>query len=233
VPFEALSAAYWRSLRSDDAILPRIPVAKHSFVSAPLLSIDNLDCGSVRNVSFGLAAGECVALVGPSGSGKSRLLRAIADLDPHTGKAFLRGEARQRMPAHRWRRRVGYLPAESAWWGDLVADHMAAPAAAELPALGLPDEVMDWPVSRLSSGERQRLALLRLLIIRPDVLLLDEPTANLDPDSAERVEQLLRRRQQQGTGLVWVSHDEAQIRRVADRGFRIVDSQLEPLPAWT
>jgi ABC-type iron transport system FetAB ATPase subunit len=197
-----------------------------------LLRIDDLDCGSVRNVSFTLAAGECIAIIGPSGSGKSRLLRAIADLDPHGGEVWLRGELCSRMPAHRWRQRVGYLPAESAWWGELVADHMSDPGAERLAELGLSAEVLGWQVSRLSSGERQRLALLRLLAGEPEVLLLDEPTANLDPDSAERVERLLARCQAEGTGLLWVSHDEVQVRRVADRGFQIVAGRLQALPQW-
>lgn len=202
-------------------------------MNSSLLHIANLDCGSVRDVSFALAAKECVAIVGPSGSGKSRLLRAIADLDPHDGTMFLLGEASTSMSAHRWRQRVGYLPAESAWWADTVAEHMAQPAVDDRELLGLPADVMEWQVSRLSSGERQRLALLRLLSVQPEVLLLDEPTANLDAGSAERVEQLLRSRQQAGAGLIWVSHDEEQIRRVADRGFHIVDGRLEALPAWT
>lgn len=198
-----------------------------------LLQIDDLDCGSVREVSFTLYSGECLAIIGPSGSGKSRLLRAIADLDPHSGSVWLHGKGRASMPAHRWRQRVGYLPAESAWWGELVADHMPDPGAERLAELGLAAEVMDWQISRLSSGERQRLALLRLLAGEPEVLLLDEPTANLDADSAEQVERLLARQQAQGKGLIWVSHDEAQVRRVADRGFAIVDDRLEALPPWT
>lgn len=197
-----------------------------------LLQISDLDCGSVRDVSFTLQAGECIAIIGPSGSGKSRLLRAIADLDPHSGEALLRGENRRRMPAHRWRQRVAYLPAESAWWGELVADHMPDPGPERLAALGLEAGVMDWRVSRLSSGERQRLALLRLLASEPEVLLLDEPTANLDSASIAQMERLLAQQQAQGRGLLWVSHDEEQVRRVADRGFVIENGRLEALPSW-
>lgn len=199
----------------------------------PLLQIKQLDCGSVRGASFDLDAGECIAITGPSGSGKSRLLRAIADLDPHGGEVWLRGEDRRRLPAHRWRQRVAYLPAESAWWDEWVGDHFPAPEPERLAALGLPVEIMSWQVSRLSSGERQRLALMRLLAGEPEVLLLDEPTANLDSASGEQVERLLAQQQAQGKGLLWVSHDAEQVRRVADKGFVINNSQLEALPPWS
>jgi ABC-type iron transport system FetAB ATPase subunit len=197
-----------------------------------LLLVRDLDCGSIRGASFALAAGECLGLMGPSGAGKTRLLRAVADLDPHAGQAWLAGAARADMPAHRWRRQVAYLPAESGWWADTVGEHLPDPGAEALAALGLEPQVLEWPVSRLSSGERQRLALLRLLAAEPRVLLLDEPTANLDPGSATRVEALLLRQREQGRALLWVSHDEAQLRRVSARALRVLEGRLEAL-AWT
>jgi ABC-type multidrug transport system ATPase subunit len=89
-----------------------------------------------------------------------------------------------------WRRRVGLLPAESGWWADRVGAHFITTNDARNPAttptpilarLGFEPDVLDWDVQRLSSGERQRLGLARLLLNRPEVLLLDEATANLDP----------------------------------------------------
>lgn len=189
-----------------------------------LLRLHALDCGILQPVDLELAAGRCVCLSGPSGSGKTRLLRAIADLDPNAGGAWLDEVAREAVTAHQWRRRVAYLPAESAWWSDTVGEHFAAKP--DLPALGLPAEALDWSVARLSSGERQRLALLRLASLAPRVMLLDEPTANLDADSAAAVEAWLAERQAAGVGLLWVSHDPAQIRRVADRWLRIEDGRL-------
>ena len=198
-------------------------------MSHSLLSIRDLDCGSVSGVNFELNPGQCLGLMGPSGAGKTRLLRAIADLDPHRGGIWLRGEARTQLPGHEWRRRVGYLPAESHWWAERVGDHMAAPPPESLAALGFGAEVLDWEIVRLSSGERQRLALLRLLAARPEVLLLDEPTANLDPVNAERVETMLVQQQRRGAGLVWVSHDQAQLQRLASEIFMVADGRLEPL----
>jgi ABC-type iron transport system FetAB ATPase subunit len=146
------------------------------------------------------------------------LLRAIADLDPHQGEARLDGVPAHAIAAPIWRRRVGLLPAESRWWTERVGDHFGHPPPDWLAGLGLPAEVFDWTVSRLSSGERQRLALARLLENRPEVLLLDEPTANLDPENTERVQALLRGYQRsRGAALLWVSHDRGQLERMTGR----------------
>lgn len=163
-------------------------------------------------VSFELEAGRCLGVSGPSGSGKSTMLRALADLDPHEGETSLHGERCHSMPAHLWRRRVGYLPADAPWWEDMVGQHFTE--TPDLAALGFEADVMHWEVRRLSSGEKQRLGLLRMLAGKPEVLLLDEPTANLDPANAERVETLLRA-QQAGRAMVLVSHDPAQLVRLA------------------
>ena len=86
---------------------------------------------------------------------------------------------------------------------------------------------MTWDVRRLSSGEKQRLAILRLLANQPNVLLLDEPTASLDADNIKQVETLfLNHKAARNTSLFWVSHDEAQGKRVSDRRFRLNDNQL-------
>jgi len=160
-----------------------------------------------------VAAGACTALHGPSGSGKSLLLRALADLAPHAGAVLVAADAQTDMSGPAWRRRVGYLPTESAWWADSVGEHFRGPVPAEL---GFEPDVGDWAVSRLSSGERQRLALLRLLDRRPEALLLDEPTANLDPDARGRVEALLARyRVERGAAVLLVSHDPEQRARMA------------------
>jgi ABC-type iron transport system FetAB ATPase subunit len=174
-----------------------------------------------------LAAGECVTLSGPSGSGKSRLLRAIADLDPHDGEAWC-GEIEQSLvPAPVWRRHVGLLPAESAWWRENVIDHFPQLNEKALESLDLPAEALGWQVTRLSSGERQRLALLRLFAYRPQVLLLDEPTANLDKANIERVEALIEDwRNTHDCAVLWVTHDSDQQQRVGKRSLLIKERSL-------
>jgi ABC-type iron transport system FetAB ATPase subunit len=179
-------------------------------------------------------AGECMTLSGSSGSGKSRLLRAIADLDPHEGEAFLDQRSQRSMSGPAWRKRVGLLPAESFWWGERVSEHFSALDEALLQALGFALEVGEWENARLSSGERQRLGLARLLANQPEVLLLDEPTANLDQDNTQRVEALIRHWQEEhDVAVIWVSHDRAQQARIASRHYQIAARQLREAFAWT
>ena len=169
--------------------------------------------------------GETVTLSGPSGSGKSQLLRAIVDLDPHQGSAWLGDTAADEMDAPQWRRRVGYLPAESSWWEELVGQHFAA--APQLDALGLEETILHSPVAHISSGERQRLAVLRMLQQQPQVLLLDEPTANLDPHHTLLVEEwILRYQQHSSAPILWVTHDPEQRQRVGMRHFEIHDKRV-------
>jgi ABC-type iron transport system FetAB ATPase subunit len=196
--------------------------------SAARLKVENLSFLSLGPFQFGVAGGECLGITGPSGSGKTLLLRALADLDPHTGEVFLDGVAAGALPAPQWRRQVGLLPAESAWWADTVGAHFEEVAPRWLDRLGFRPEVLQWEVARLSSGERQRLAFLRLLVGQPAVLLLDEPTANLDAENTRRLEDLVRRcREERGAAVVWVTHDLDQLRRVATRCCRLQNGRLE------
>jgi len=90
--------------------------------------------------------------------------------------------------------------------------------------------VLGWEVARCSTGERQRLALLRLLQNRPQVLLLDEPTASLDAENVSRVELLIERlRKTDGLVVLWVSHDALQVERVATRHLQIMDGQIQEI----
>jgi ABC-type iron transport system FetAB ATPase subunit len=190
--------------------------------SSPLLQIKNLRRLMIGPVSFGVDAGECLCLSGPSGTGKSLLLRAIADLDPHEGEVWLDGTSCDAIAPAQWRCRVGLLPPDSHWWLPRAIDHFHDGHPLSLESLGLDTGLLREPVARLSSGERQRLALLRLLANSPRVLLLDEPTANLDPASTRRVEAVLAvYRQERQAAVIWVSHDPAQIARVANRHLRV------------
>ncbi len=198
-----------------------------------MLQVSNLNRLFLEHVSFDLARGERVALLGTSGSGKSLLLRAIADLDPNEGEVSLDGRPRASMPAPEWRHAVSYLANDAGWWAESVGEHFADPPAAAAIAgrLGLASETFAWPITRLSSGEKQRLALIRVLVQEPSVLLLDEPTANLDGETTESVERLLEERSQAGVAMLVVTHDQAQARRVATRSLRLSNGCVVEEPA--
>lgn len=191
------------------------------------LNVEALRCDGLGPIDLTVAAGECVCLSGPSGAGKTRLLRAIADLDPHAGAVSLDGVDATRMAAPAWRRAVALLPADSRWWGERVAEHFPRGAQPDPAQVGLPQDALHWSVERLSSGERQRLALLRVLANQPKVLLLDEPTANLDAANSERIEALIAEyKSTHAAAVIWVSHDAQQIARVADRRLLIDHGRL-------
>jgi phosphate-transporting ATPase len=185
----------------------------------PLLQVRDLRTNLLKPATLSLSAGECIAVRGPSGAGKTLLLRAIADLDPNEGLVRLDGRDRSTIGGPEWRRLVGYVPAEPGWWADMVGEHFNEWTAA-LPfvrELGFPEEAKAWPISRLSTGERLRLALIRALMVRPKVLLLDEPTAALDPASVAAVESLIADRMRAGLAVLWVTHDAEQAKRIAHR----------------
>jgi ABC-type iron transport system FetAB ATPase subunit len=179
---------------------------------------------------FSLRAGECVAIQGPSGAGKSVLLRMLADLDPHEGEVLLDGHSSTSMPAPAWRSKVVYQAAEPAWWEATAGQHFAAAQGGfvqeAMSALGLAPGLLDADIERLSTGERQRLALVRSLAREPRVLLLDEPTAALDPPSVARAEALLAARLADGMALLIVTHSADQARRLAQRVFHLEQGKL-------
>jgi iron complex transport system ATP-binding protein len=159
----------------------------------------------LRDVAFAAAAGELVALCGPNGAGKTTLLRALAGLGPDG----------VRPPPDP--RRVAYVPqgARSAW-GLTVAeivglgriphrDSAIAPVAAAMEACGIA-HLASRRIDRVSGGEARRAMLARALATEPDVLLLDEPTADLDPAAAHAVLALLRRVADEGRAVVAVLH---------------------------
>jgi len=208
--------------------MPNITIDAH-----PLLRLRGIYSERLAPASLDLAPGECAAIMGPSGSGKSLFLRQVADLDPGHGEALLDGRPRSGMRGYAWRRKVIYCQAEAGWWEDVVAPHFAdrAKAAAIMQRLGLSVDKLDALVNELSTGERQRLGLARALALAPRVLLLDEPTAALDQAATDKVEAEVRRYLDSGAAVLMVTHSPAQAERLARRSWRMEQGRLEPL--WT
>jgi len=193
-----------------------------------MLIVNGLRTKAGGPADFSLRGGEIIAVRGPSGSGKSLMLRAIADLDPAEGEVSLDGTKRARIPAPEWRRRVAFVPAESGWWDDRVREHFpdGGGDTALIEALGLDPAALDWEVRRLSTGERHRLAIARALALEPGVWLFDEPTAALDAEAAGRVEAVICQGRDRGAAILLVTHDDAQAARLADRTLTMADGCL-------
>lgn len=181
--------------------------------------------------------GEILAIVGPSGAGKSTLLRLLNFLEwPTQGRLVFDGQAAALSLAQR--RRVTMVFQRSVLLRRSVATNLRfglslrgeklAPAqqAGWLERLGLL-ALAQQPAHKLSAGEAQRVALARALVVRPDVLLLDEPTANLDPYNVGLIETLLQEENQRaGMTMVLVTHNIFQARRVAHRVGLLLDGRL-------
>jgi ABC-type multidrug transport system ATPase subunit len=215
-------------------------------VKAFLLRIDQLQVGRLPPLSFSVADGECLSIEGPSGAGKTTLLRAIADLDEASGQVFLDGGERREVSGPQWRRNVRYCAAEPAWWTPTPRGSFPRMADTEesgnttrrgsrfgrlLRSLGLTPQHLDQLIPTLSTGERQRLALVRALADEPKVLLLDEPTGSLDGVSAGLVEELIKFLVLSGRTVILVSHDLRQIERLAHARLQLASFiRTQPAP---
>lgn len=199
-----------------------------------MLRVEQLNIPGLPRLTFEVGDGQCLAIEGPSGIGKTRLLRAIADLDEVPGHVFLDGAERSEMPAWQWRRQVRFAAAEPGWWGETARESMretgaeAARIEKMTTDLGLDEAVLDRPITQLSTGERLRLALVRALADQPRVILLDEPTGALDTASAALAEELIRYQILAGRTVVLVSHDRGQIERLADLRLQLADPAGAP-----
>ncbi|MEZ4247918.1 MAG: ATP-binding cassette domain-containing protein [Polyangiales bacterium] len=175
----------------------------------------------LRGVSFELAAGESLTLRGRSGLGKSTLLRLLAGLHADPGDAVsFEGRSARATGFPTWRRRVTYLAQTPTMLEGSVRENLARPfayasavgsfdaarAEAWLTRLDLPG-VLDQEAKALSGGEKQRVHLVRALLGAPKVLLADEPTASLDPETRATLLAFLDERVAEGLAVLFVRHD--------------------------
>jgi len=193
----------------------------------------------VDGASILVRPGEAVAIQGASGSGKSTLARALATLiETDAGTVLLDGQDAREIAPTQFRTRVAFLAQLPAMFGGTVRDNLrAGPAlhgkslgdadARELMfAVGLDPSILAREARTLSGGERQRVALARALANPSEVLLLDEPTAALDPDAGERIVALLRTLCGRGLSIVMVTHVEAHARALGGTRYRCERGRL-------
>jgi ABC-2 type transport system ATP-binding protein len=182
---------------------------------------------AVRDVSFDVVGGERLAIIGPNGAGKTTLLSMLAGvLSPSDGEIAGAGE------------RVGWVPQQPAVYSKLsVAENLRL--FARLERLGDPERAVermleqtglterrDEEVSRLSGGNQQRLNIAVGLLCEPRVLLLDEPSASLDPRQRERLWDFIAELSRQGTSVVYSTHNVFEAERYGDRVLVLGDGEL-------
>jgi len=190
----------------------------------------------LRGISLSVARAEIVTLLGPNGCGKSTLLKTIAGfLLPRSGQVRLRGEDVSQVPVHRKIRhsRLGFVPQTDNVFSSLtIRENLlvggnamdkanCAQRIEELCAIyPILREKIDARAAALSGGERQILALARALMPRPEILLLDEPSAGLSPKMLHEVfDAVVQVRDQHGVTILMVEQNAMQALRVSDRAY--------------
>lgn len=198
------------------------------------------------SVSINLCAGDRVALVGPTGSGKSLLLRSLAMLEPiQSGQLRWHRSPVSNDAATSYRSQVIYLHQRAARFEGTVESVLQLPLQMrihrqrrfdrtwiidQLRLVGRDETFLAQPHDQLSGGETQIVALLRAIQLSPQVLLLDEPTSALDPQSVDHVEAMVLRwcdQQPQQRAFIWVSHDGQQSERLCDTVIRMNSGRIE------
>jgi putative ABC transport system ATP-binding protein len=176
-------------------------------------------------VSVSLADAGVTVLAGASGSGKSTLLRLCNRLEaPTSGRVRYRGTDVADLDPLDLRRRVGMVFQRPTPFPGTIRHNLAVARAAidddacrcALARVHLDEALLDRDVDTLSGGEAQRACLARTLVTEPDVVLMDEPTSSLDERATRALERLARELADDGVPIVWVTHDLAQLRRLAD-----------------
>jgi len=194
----------------------------------------------VRADSFSLAGGDIAWISAPSGAGKSTFLRGLTRLIDTTGKIYMGDVKSDSIPAHLWRRKVTLLPFPPVPLGDTIEEDLLAPFKLSvrkgdpLPTqalmldyierCGLDNYGLKRDTDRLSQGELARLSIVRTLLSEPDVLLLDEPTANVDDVSRELLAELVSAFAKGGRIVIATGHSKPW--SSVNRYFEITDGEL-------
>ncbi len=190
----------------------------------------------LKDISFSVRKREIYIVFGPSGSGKSTLLRLMNRLeDPTSGEIFFKNRPIGSFDVFSLRKRVGMVFQTPVLFDGTVEENLRfgpkyygieVDPGKLLGLVGLDGDLLNRRVDEISVGQAQRVMIARALAMKPEVLLLDEPTASLDPASVLEIEDLIRcLRDSLNLTIVFVSHNIDQIKRIGDRGMLLVQGE--------
>lgn len=201
---------------------------------------DNQDI--LRDITLSVDAGDYISIVGPSGSGKSTLLKLCGHLiSPTEGSILYKGKSITKMDAMEFRKKVAYCFQTPYLFGEKVIDNISFPYAIRdrqvdferieklFSLFNLNQEYLQKSIQNLSGGEKQRIALIRSLLFKPEVLLLDEVTSALDALNTSIVETIIQSLNENGTTILWITHDLEQSEKNANKLLTIEDGAIKSL----
>jgi len=196
----------------------------------------------LKDFSISINKGDYISVVGPSGSGKSTFLKLCSHLiSPTEGDILYKNKSLFEHNPMELRKCIAYCFQTPYLFGETVTDNIAYPCSIRgtkidmkrvgelLQLFNLDLNYMNKEIKNLSGGEKQRIALIRTLLFKPEVLLLDEVTSALDVDNTLVVEAVMKTLNQEGTTIIWVTHNPEQSRKNANRLLTIEAGEIKAL----
>lgn len=206
------------------------------------VSFKNNDKLIINNLSISIKPGDFISVVGPSGSGKSTFLKLCSDLySPSKGKIIFKGKDLMEYSPTELRKSICYCFQTPYLFGKNVMDNIIFPfKIRNIPVdinrinnlfnlFNMDKEFLDKNITNLSGGEKQRIALIRSLIFKPEVLLLDEVTSALDVGNTKIVEDVINMLYSEGMTILWITHNPVQSRKYANQIVTIENGSLKSL----
>lgn len=206
------------------------------------VSYVNEDKTILKNISVNINSGDFISIVGPSGSGKSTFLKLCCHLiSPSSGEILFKGEDFMKQNPIELRKSIGYCFQMPYLFGNTVYDNIAFPynirnlkinlarAQELLISFNLDSKILKEEIKNLSGGEKQRIALIRMLLLKPEVILLDEVTSALDVNNTFIVEKMMNLLNKQGITILWITHNLEQSKKYANKLLRIENGEIKSL----
>lgn len=198
----------------------------------------------LNGISISVDQGDCISLVGQSGSGKSTLMKLCADLIPLSkGDVWYKGKSYKEYDPLELRRQITYCIQMPHLFGESVYENLEFPFKIRkesmnkkkvvelLEKFNLDESFLTKEVKSLSGGEKQRIALIRNLVYRPEVLLLDEATSALDKENTQVIEQYVKELNQKGVTVLWITHDAEQSEGIFNKRIVISEGMVQCMEA--